>query len=112
MGVLTRSEVDTPTTLGLQMATRDYIDTSRWQTLISEISTVTVADGLLAGKYDSGVTLLRIADQHPSRFRVDEIIGTVDDPWLVYGLEPTCRGQIQAWPDSPAATLFRRACQP
>ncbi|WP_089933878.1 hypothetical protein [Candidatus Entotheonella palauensis] len=109
MAVLTRSEVDPPSTLGLQMATRDYIDTSRWPTLVSEVSTVTVAQGLLAGTYDSSLTLLAMAEQHPGRFRVDEIIGTVDDAWLVYGLEPTCQGQVQAWPDSPAAALFRRA---
>lgn len=108
MAVLTRAEVDRPLTLGLQMATRDYVDVSRWQTLVPEVSTVTVADGLLAGKYDSGLTLLRIAEQYPDRFRVDEVIGTVDDAWLVYGLEPTCKGQIQAWPDSPATALFRR----
>ncbi len=108
MAVLTRSEVDTPATLGLQMATRDYIDTSRWITLVPEVSTVTVVEGLLAGKYDSGLTLLRIAEQYPERFRIDEVIGTVDDPWLVYGLEPTCQGQVQAWPESPAAALYRR----
>ncbi len=80
MAVLTRSEVDTPSTLGLQMATRDYIDASRWPTLVPEVSTVTVAEGLLTGRYDSGLTLLRIAEQYPDRFRVDEVIGTVDDP--------------------------------
>lgn len=108
MGVLTRAEIETPATLGLQLATRDYVETSRWPTLVPEVSTTTVAEGLLAGKYDSGITLLRIADQYPDRFRVDEVIGTVDDPWLVYGLEPTCQGQVQAWPESPAADLFRR----
>lgn len=108
MGILTRSEVDIPSTLGLQMATHDYADLSRWQTLVFEVSTVTVAEGLLAGKYDSGLTLLRIADQYPGRFRVDEVIGSVDDAWLVYGLESTCKGQIQAWSGSPAVDLFRR----
>jgi len=108
MAVLTRVEVDTPSTLGLQMATRDYVDVSRWQTLVPEVSTVTVAEGLLAGRYDAGLTLLRIADQYPDRFRVEEVIGTVDDAWLVYGLEPTCQGEVQAWPESPAAALFRR----
>ncbi len=34
MAVLTRVEIDTPSTLGLQMATRDYVDASRWQTLV------------------------------------------------------------------------------
>lgn len=112
MAVLTRVEVETPVTLGLQMATRDYVDTSRWSTLVPEVSTVTVAEGLLAGAYDSGLTLLRIAEQYPDRFRVDEIIGAVDDAWLVYGLEPTCQERMQAWPDSPAAALFRRRSKP
>ena len=111
MGVLTRVEVDVPSTLGLQMATRDYVDASRWQMLVPEVSTVTVAEGLLAGKYDSGLTLLRIAEQYPHRFRVDEVIGTVDDAWLVYGRESTCQGQIQAWPESPAAALFRQGAR-
>ncbi len=108
MAVLTRSEIDVPSTLGLQMATRDYVDASRWTMLVSEVSTVTVAEGLLAGKYDSGLTLLSVAEQYPDRFRVDEVIGTVDDAWLVYGLEPTCEGRVQAWPSSPAAALFHR----
>lgn len=112
MAVLTRVEVETPATLGLQMATRDYVDASRWPTLVPEISTITVAEGLLAGAYDSGLTLLRIAEQYPDRFRVDEVIGTVDDAWLVYGLEPTCQGQVQAWPESPAAALFHRLNNP
>lgn len=107
MGILTRIEVERPSTLGLQMATRDYVDTSRWSTLVSEVSTVTVAEGLLAGQYDSGLTLLRIAAQYPDRLRVDEFIGTVNDAWLVYGLEPTCQGPVQAWPGSPAAALFQ-----
>lgn len=111
MAVLTRTEIDAPTTLGLQMATRDYVDASRWSSLVPEVSTVTVAEGLLAGKYDSGLTLLSIADQYPDRFRVDEVIGTVDDAWLVYGLEATCQGQVQAWPNSPASKLFHRASQ-
>lgn len=109
MAVLTRIEVDTPKSLGLQMATADYVDTSRWETLIPETSTVTVADGLLDGKYDSGLTLARIADEHPNRLRVEEVIGAVVDPWLVYGAEPTCKEGLLAWPDSPAARLFRRA---
>ena len=111
MAVLTRVEVDAPATLGLQPATRDYIDASRWPTLVPEISTMTVAQGLLEGKFDSGLTLLRIAEQYPERFRVDEVIGSVDDAWLVYGLEPTCQGRVQAWPQSPAAALFRRSSE-
>jgi hypothetical protein len=108
MGVLTRAEIDAPSTLGLQIATRDYVDTSRWQKLIAETSIATVAQGLLSGKYDSGITSLDLVEEHPGVFRIDEIIGTVDDAWLVYGLERTCKDNIQAWPESPAVELFRR----
>ena len=60
-----------------------------------------------AGRYDSGITLARFAEEHPQRLRVEEAIGTVVDPWLVYGTRPTCTGALLAWPDSPAAALFR-----
>ena len=109
MAVLTRAEVETPTSLGLQMATRDYVDTTRWESLVAEPSTVSVAEGLLAGRYDSGITLSRYAEDHPDRFRVEESIGTVVDAWLVYGTEPTCTDDLVAWPDGPAARLFRGA---
>jgi hypothetical protein len=94
IGVLTRADRKKPTTLGLQIATRDYVDTSRWQTLISETSIATVAQGLLAGKYDSGITSLDLAEAYPGVLRIDEVIGTVDDAWLVYGLERTCQGRF------------------
>ena len=42
MAVLTRAGVAVPVSLGLQMATRDYIDTARWQTLGAEPTTIDV----------------------------------------------------------------------
>lgn len=107
LAVLTRAEVSTPATLALQPATRDYIDASRWQTLVPETSIASVAQGLLDGHYDSGITRLDLADRHPGRFRVDEVIGTIDDPWLVYGRVRTCRGPLLAWPESPIAQQLR-----
>jgi hypothetical protein len=97
-----------PRTLALQPATKEYADTSRWETFIPETSTATVAAGLLAGRYDSGLTWAHLADQHPGRFRIDEEIGTVDDPWIVYGREGTSGGKLLAWKESPAARLYRR----
>jgi len=108
LAVLTRVEVVTPQSLGLQPATKDYVDTDRWPTLVPEGSTVAVGEGLLAGRYDSGLTLLALADRYPGRFRVDEIIGSVDDPWLVFGRQRTTGGRLLAWPDSPAARLYAR----
>ena len=84
MAVLTRIDVERPRSLGLQPATRDYCDVSRWETLVAEPSTVDVAQGLVDGKYDSGITLSRFATEHEALLRVDENIGQVSDPWLVF----------------------------
>jgi hypothetical protein len=107
MAVLTRSDVDRPRSLGLQMATREYVDTSRWPTLIAEPSTVDVAAGLLQGKYDSGLTLTRILNEYPASFRLEEEIGTVVDPWIVFGREAVCGDGPLAWPDSPASRMYK-----
>ncbi len=107
LGVLTRAEVLHPRSLALQPATREYVDTRRWDTLVPEVSVASVAEGLLAGTYDSGITALHVAERHPGRFRVDSVIGTIDDPWIVYGMQRTTDGQLLAWRDSPAAKLYR-----
>ena len=108
LAVLSRVGVEQPVSLGFHPATKDYVDCGRWSEFIPEISIVTVAQGLLAGKYTSGITALEYAEKHPDQLRVDERIGTVDDAWLVYGTERVCTGQILAWGESPAAALFRK----
>lgn len=108
LGVLTRREVERPRTIGLMPATRDYVDLARWQAVTEEPSTVTVAEGLLAGRYDSGIAALELAARYPERLRVDEEIGSPHDAWLVFGREPTCRGDLLAWLSAPAARLYDR----
>ena len=107
LAILTRREVSQPRTLALQPATRDYADISPWAEIIEETSTATIAAGLLAGRYDSGLTWRHLAAEHPGQFRIDTDIGTIDDPWLVYGREGTCKDDLLAWRDSPAGKRFR-----
>ena len=109
LGVLTRSDTAHPKSLGLQPATKIYLNTARWEKLVPEVSIWTVAEGLLAGRFDSGVTALSFMQDYPGKFRVDEELGTVDDPWLVYGRARVSDGGVVAWPDSPVAALFRAA---
>ncbi|MEE8433521.1 MAG: hypothetical protein V3S64_01920, partial [bacterium] len=59
------------------------------------------------GRFDSGITLQTFAERHAELLRIDEVIGTVDDAWLVYGRERLGEG-LHAWPDSPAAIMFGR----
>jgi hypothetical protein len=105
MAVVTRVDVECPTSLALQPATKDYIDTGELE-LIPETSTASVAEGLLAGKYESGLTYSSLATDNPKRFRVDTPIGTVDDAWIVYGRERVTYGRLVSWKDSPAAQRF------
>jgi hypothetical protein len=101
MGVLTRSEVKEPKSVGYMAATRGYFDTSAWPIRKEIVSNAAVAQGLLAGEYDSGFTALELAEQHPGKFRIDKVIGEVDVVWLVYGKERVNQTML-AWRDSPA----------
>ena len=112
LAILTRADVIQPKTLALQPATQTYTNLDRWQQLIPVGSIIDVANGLVEGKYDSGLTTLSLAEQYPGRFKVDVDLGTVDDPWLVFGKQNHSSYQLQAWPDSPAARLFRNTPGP
>lgn len=111
LGVLTRRCVQTPRTLALQPATREYVDTGRWAELIPETSIASIASGLLEGRFDSGIAALDVAEAHPTELRVDEEIGAIDDAWLVYGRERVANGGIVAWRNSPAAAVYQRELQ-
>ncbi|WMY07283.1 hypothetical protein [Paraburkholderia phenoliruptrix] len=106
MAVVTRIDIKQPRSLALQPATREYVDTKGLE-LIPETSTASVAEGLLSGKYESGLTYSSLAHDYPERFRLDEVVGTVDDPWIVYGRERLSGGNVVTWKDSPAAHAYQ-----
>lgn len=85
MGVLTRRDVKHPRSLGLMPATQAYVNIERWDTLIYETAKPLVGQNLLAGKYDSGIAALRFAEENPDVLVVDEVIGSIQTAWLVYG---------------------------
>lgn len=106
LAILTRTEIETPRSLALQPATRGYTDISQWQEHILVSSIMRIAEGLLTGTYESGLTTLDVARQNPGRFRVDATIETVDDAWLVFGKSSVAKGDIVAWPNSPGVTVI------
>lgn len=109
LAIVTRQSVATPKTIALQPATRCYADLSRWERQIPEASIMTVAEGLLADKYDSGLTSLEIAEKHPDKLRVDHVIGSISDVWVLFGRTPIPKDPITAWPDAPVTALFATA---
>lgn len=107
MGVLTRADVARPRSLGYMVATAGYFEPEQWELRVPVVSNARVAQGLLAGEYDSGFTALDLAREHPGRFRIDKEIGEVDVTWLVYGRQRVRTGELLAWKDCPAAAVLR-----
>jgi hypothetical protein len=107
LAILTRADVATPSTIAFHPATRSYANLDRWEHRVEEQSTVAVAEGLLSGRYDSGITALEVVDAHPGRLRIDATIGAVDDAWLVYGPVRVCDDDLVAWTDSPGVRWLR-----
>src|SRR4029077_17954778 len=87
LAVLTRREVERPTTLGLVPATSGYSDRDGWEEVIYVQSKPTTAEELLGGRYGSGLTHLEHLAMHPEELRLDLEIGEIDTTWVVYGNE-------------------------
>ena len=96
LGIVTRRDIKTPKTLALQPATMKYINVKKWEKLVYVNSIMHIPEGLLNGKYDSGLTTLEAAEKHKDQLRVDVQVGTVDDPWLVYGKCRVSNGNLVA----------------
>jgi hypothetical protein len=104
LAVLTRREVERPRTLGLVPCTSGYVDLDEWEETIGVQSKPIVAEELLRGEYDSGLTHLEHAEFHPDRLRVDLEIGEIDTTWVVYGTAKRFQGEVIG---IPSASLYR-----
>jgi ABC-type amino acid transport substrate-binding protein len=108
LAVLTRAEVEVPRSIGLLMpANEKYTDLSRWEQKVSYPSLPLIFDDLLAGKIDSGLVYRSLADRFPGRMRVEEVIGSPDDVWIVYGRQRALHGPLIASADSAFAREVR-----
>jgi hypothetical protein len=94
LGLLVRTDVDAPTSLGIVSATRGYLDLAPWTTIVDEPSKPVVAANLLAGRYDAGLTHVHHAVEHPDKLRLKEYYGAVDTTWVVYGSRKRFAGDV------------------
>jgi hypothetical protein len=102
--LLSRREVEKPRSLGIVPATKGYVDLSRWETIVDVASKPIVAEGLLRGEYDSGLTHMEHVEEHADELRLDLDIGEIDTTWVVYGKEKRFRGEVIG---IPSEHLFR-----
>ncbi|NVM87893.1 S1-C subfamily serine protease [Variovorax sp. SG517] len=86
LAVLSRRDVQRPESIGVLLpANEKYTDLSRWKQVVSYSSLPLINEALLVGEIDSGLVYRAYADKHPEVLRVDEVIGSPDDVWIVYG---------------------------
>jgi hypothetical protein len=102
--LLSRRDVEHPRSLGIVPATKGYVDLSRWEEVIDVASKPIVAEELLAGRYDSGLTHMEHVTEHADELRLDLDIGEIDTTWVVYGREKRFAGEVIG---IPSAELFR-----
>lgn len=104
LAVLARREVERPRTLGLVPATAGYINRDDWE--ITDVqSKPIVAEELLAGRYEAGLTHLEHLEKHPDELRLVEEIGEIDTTWVVYGTRKRFQGEVIG---IPSPEVFRR----
>jgi len=117
MGLIVRNDVEEPKSLGVVPAAMGYPDLTQWDVVVREPANPIVADKLLAGQYDAGVTFVAFGEAHPEALSVRERYGEVDTTWLVYGHRRRYRGDLIGhrvpWlfsgaPDPAAATVSQR----
>lgn len=94
LAVLARREVERPRTLGLVPATSGYIDAGDWEEIIDVQSKPIVAEELLAGRYEAGLTHLEHLEKHPDELRLELEIGEIDTTWVVYGNRKRFDGEV------------------
>jgi hypothetical protein len=109
LAVLSRRDVEKPRSLGIVPATEGYVDLSEWEEVIPQISKPLIAEALLRGDYDAGLTHLEHLEKHPDLLRLDLEIGEIDTTWVVYGTSKRFQGEVIG---IPSAELYRRPAQP
>jgi hypothetical protein len=94
LAVLARKDVEQPKSLGLVPATAGYINRDDWSEIIDVQSKPIVAEELLAGHYDAGLTHLEHLDRHQEELRLEVEIGEIDTTWVVYGTRKRFQGSV------------------
>jgi hypothetical protein len=108
LAILTRKNVANPRSIGLVLpATENYADLSGWAEKRTGPSIPIIFENLLNGQYDSALVYLEYAEQYPDRVRIDRVIGSPDDVWIVYGRSRMSGGGLLAWADSPFGRTLR-----
>ncbi|QOR39707.1 hypothetical protein HNO52_15165 [Billgrantia diversa] len=88
LALLARREIAEPRQVARQPATRFYTDLSSFEEEIDAPTTVAVAEGLVAGRFEAGICARQVFEDRPDELRLIEDLGPALDVWVLYGTEP------------------------
>jgi hypothetical protein len=107
LAVLTRSDVEHPRSIALvSPATDGYADLSAWTERIPVVSIPDGFERMMAGECDSALVYLSYRNRYADALKVENVIGSPDDAWIVYGRERVAGDHIVADKTSPVAAQF------
>jgi hypothetical protein len=112
LAVLARRDVERPRSLGLVPATAGYIDRGDWEEIIDVQSKPIVAEELLTGRYDAGLTHLEHLEPHRDELRLEQEIGEIDTTWVVYGTRKRFEGEVIGIPSREVLLPLTAAARP
>ncbi|PKG54123.1 hypothetical protein [Halomonas sp. MES3-P3E] len=88
LALIAQRTIAQPTQVALQPATRYYTDLTAYTELIDAPTTVAVAEGLLAGRFEAGICAEEVLAQAPEQLRLVQSLGPALDTWVMFATTP------------------------
>ena len=88
LALIAQRSITSPTQVALQPATRHYTDLTGYAQIINAPTTVAVAEGLLAGRFEAGICAEEVLAQAPEQLRLVQSLGPALDTWVMFATTP------------------------
>ncbi len=87
LALIAQRAIARPTQVAVQPATRHYTDLTEYR-IIEAPTTVAVAEGLLAGRFEAGICAEEVMAQAPEQLRLIQSLGPALDTWVIFTTQP------------------------
>ena len=85
LALVSRKELKNVSSIGFQKATEHYLNLNKWEKQVPLGTIVEVEKGFFNECYDSAIIFLETANKYLNYLNIDKKLGTVNDPWVVFG---------------------------
>ncbi len=88
LALIAQRAIAKPAHVALQPATRYYTDLTGFSDIIEAPTTVAVAEGLLARRFEAGICAEEVLTQAPDQLRLVTSLGPALDTWVLFATTP------------------------